>query len=444
MNWDQLLSIKRLGKEENKLSELYNARTEFQRDYDRIIFSSPFRRLQNKTQVFPLPGSVFVHNRLTHSLEVASVGRTLGNIVSERVQREKKEENILINELGTIVSTACLVHDIGNPPFGHSGEKAISTFFESGDGKKIKEKHNLSEQQWKDLITFEGNANALRLLTHQFDGRRKGGYALTYSTLGTMIKYPYNSLANSKGKFGFFCTEEECYKKIAKELGLKSLDDKKGIYARHPLLFLMEAADDISYLIMDLEDAHKLGIMSSERTVDILKQFITTPDMLNNVEKTFKEVTDANERISYLRAVVINILANETVDIFMKNYDSIMSGTFQNHLTSEFPVYLAKKIEELKAISYNEIYSHKKVIELELAGFNILGELTKEFVEAVLENNTLYHNKLVALIPKQYTIKEVDAYNKIRSVIDFISGMTDLYALELYRNIKGIEMPSLR
>ena len=444
MNWDQLLSIKRLGKEEKKLSELYNARTEFQRDYDRIIFSSPFRRLQNKTQVFPLPGSVFVHNRLTHSLEVASVGRTLGNIVSERVQREKKEENILINELGTIVSTACLVHDIGNPPFGHSGEKAISTFFESGDGKKIKEKHNLSEQQWKDLITFEGNANALRLLTHQFDGRRKGGYALTYSTLGTMIKYPYNSLANSKGKFGFFCTEEECYKKIAKELGLKSLDDKKGIYARHPLLFLMEAADDISYLIMDLEDAHKLGIMSSERTVDILKQFITTPDMLNNVEKTFKEVTDANERISYLRAVVINILANETVDIFMKNYDSIMSGTFQNHLTSEFPVYLAKKIEELKAISYNEIYSHKKVIELELAGFNILGELTKEFVEAVLENNTLYHNKLVALIPKQYTIKEVDAYNKIRSVIDFISGMTDLYALELYRNIKGIEMPSLR
>ncbi|MEA3504213.1 MAG: deoxyguanosinetriphosphate triphosphohydrolase [Bacteroidota bacterium] len=444
MNWNQLLSTKRFGQEERIIPEKHIARTEFQRDYDRIIFSSPFRRLQNKTQVFPLPGSVFVHNRLTHSLEVACVGRTLGNMVSERILSEKQEDSILLHELGTIVSTSCLVHDIGNPPFGHSGEKAISTFFESGEGKKIKKECHLSEQQWKDLITFEGNANALRLLTHQFQGRRKGGYALTYSTLGSMIKYPYNSLSNTKNKFGFFYTEEESYKKIAEELGLTLLDSEKGIFARHPLLFLMEAADDISYLIMDLEDAHKLGIMSSERTKEILKKFVSKPEMLKKIEKTFLEVTDANEQISYLRAIVINQLATESVNIFMNNYEGIMSGEFQKHLTSELSETSAQNIKELQDISYKEIYSHKKVIEIELAGFNILGELTKEFVEAVLKHETLYHKKIIALIPKQYTIDGVSAYEKIRSVIDFISGMTDLYALEIFRNIKGIEMPSLR
>ena len=267
MNWKQLISNKRLGQEQRH-TERHDDRSEFKRDYDRLIFSAPFRRLQNKTQVFPLPGSVFVHNRLTHSLEVASVGMSLGNDVAQRIISERRPELLgtLFEEIGQIVSTACLAHDLGNPPFGHSGEKAIQTFFTEGPGRELRQQ--VSPAFWDDITHFEGNANAFRLLTHQFKGRRPGGFVMTYSTIASIVKYPYaSSAASKKGKFGFFQSEQETYQRIADEMGLFCIS-KPGEplrYVRHPLVYLVEAADDICYEIMDLEDAHKLKIITFEQ-----------------------------------------------------------------------------------------------------------------------------------------------------------------------------------
>ena len=275
MDWKKLISNKRLGQESRHI-ERHDDRTEFKRDYDRMIFSAPFRRLQNKTQVFPLPGSVFVHNRLTHSLEVASVGMSLGNDVARRLMKERHPElrGTLFEEIGQIVSTACLAHDLGNPPFGHSGEKAIQTFFTEGAGRFLKEK--VSPAFWSDITHFEGNANAFRLLTHQFRGRRPGGFVMTYSTIASIVKYPYSSMAPSKkGKFGFFISEQENYRRIADELGIicTSKPGEPLRYVRHPLVYLVEAADDICYEIMDLEDAHKLKILSYETVSRLFLDF---------------------------------------------------------------------------------------------------------------------------------------------------------------------------
>jgi dGTPase len=224
MNWQQLISNKRLG-QEHRHPERHDDRTEFKRDYDRLIFSAPFRRLQNKTQVFPLPGSIFVHNRLTHSLEVASVGMSLGNDVAQQlIKRHPELKDTLFQEIGQIVATACLAHDMGNPPFGHSGEKAIQTFFTEGKGAYLQQK--VSPIFWDDITHFEGNANAFRLLTHQFCGRRPGGFVMTYSTLASIVKYPFSSsVAGKKGKFGFFDSEASIYQRIAEELGILRIEE---------------------------------------------------------------------------------------------------------------------------------------------------------------------------------------------------------------------------
>lgn len=274
MNWNTLISNKRLGQEERH-TERHDDRSEFKRDYDRLIFSAPFRRMQNKTQVFPLPGSIFVHNRLTHSLEVASVGMSLGNDVATAIMEKRPElARTLFSQIGTIVSTACLAHDMGNPPFGHSGEKAIQTFFSEGKGAFLK--GIVSEALWNDITHFEGNANAFRLLAHRFKGRRDGGFVMTYTTLASIVKYPFeSSLAGGHGKFGFFNTEKDIYCKIAEDLGitLKSKPGEPLQYARHPLVYLVEAADDICYEIMDIEDAHKLKILSFAETKNLLLGF---------------------------------------------------------------------------------------------------------------------------------------------------------------------------
>ena len=275
MEWQKLISNKRLGQEQRH-SERHDDRSEFKRDYDRLIFSAPFRRLQNKTQVFPLPGSVFVHNRLTHSLEVASVGMSLGNDVARQLTATRHPElkDTLFEEIGQIVATACLAHDLGNPPFGHSGEKAIQTFFTEGPGRELQSL--VSGPFWDDITHFEGNANGFRLLTHQFKGRRPGGFVMTYSTVASIVKYPYASSASGrKGKFGFFQSEEATYRRLADEMGIRRLsaDGEPLRYARHPLVFLVEAADDICYEIMDLEDAHKLKIVSFEETSRLMLGF---------------------------------------------------------------------------------------------------------------------------------------------------------------------------
>ena len=443
MNWNELISSKRLGTEATaKKADQYN-RTQFQRDYDRIIFSSPFRRMQNKTQVFPLPGSIFVHNRLTHSLEVASAGRSLGNILSEKLIASG-ENNPLIPELGAVVSAACLAHDMGNPPFGHAGEEAISSYFTKGNGQRLK--LILQPEEWNDFVYFDGNANAFRLLSHQFNGRRYGGFALTYTTLASIIKYPFESIDVKKSKFGFFQSEKEIYLGIAKELGLKQLQDKPLKFARHPLVFLVEAADDICYQVMDIEDAHKLKILTYEKTCDLFLNFydpVADKKLLAKINETFKVVSDHNERVAYLRAGVINKLVHECMSIFSEKQEAIFEGTFQKSLISQIKGISKSAMDEIQSLSIEKIYKDQSVVEIEISGYQIIGTLLEAFIDAILSPEAGYAKRLISLIPEQYRGDHQTTYEKVQSVIDFVSGMTDLYALDLYRKIKGINLPSI-
>ncbi|MCY1723519.1 deoxyguanosinetriphosphate triphosphohydrolase [Prolixibacteraceae bacterium Z1-6] len=438
MDWNKLLSAKRLGSLGGKASAAHEDRTQFQRDYDRLIFSSPFRRMQNKTQVFPLPEHIFVHNRLTHSLEVASVGRSLGNILSEKLA-VKFPENPFIPEIGTIVSTACLAHDLGNPPFGHSGEAAISNFFVKGAGQ-IFEKE-LTKAQWRDFTLFDGNANAFRTLTHQFNGKRLGGFALTYSTLASIVKYPFESLDATKPKFGFFQSDKENYYTIANELGI--LKNAERGYKRHPLVYLVEAADDICYQIMDLEDAFKLGILSYDQIKELFLNFYDSKKesaKLTGIEKTLQNVTDKNEQISYLRAGVIGTLIYASTGIFEANHDAILSGTFTGSLIDKLPKQQAAAMKKVQEISITEVYGHRSVVEIEIAGYKIIGTLLDEFIEAIMHPEETYSKKILSLLPVQYKTVEDTTYSKIQSVVDFVAGMTDVFALDLYRKIKGISL----
>jgi dGTPase len=443
MNWNQLLSTKRLGMEEWKTSARPEDRTQFQRDYDRIIFSSPFRRMQNKTQVFPLPEHIFVHNRLTHSLEVASVGRSLGNLLSEKVTTEISE-NPLVSEIGTIVSAACLAHDLGNPPFGHSGESAISNFFQNGAGKEFQ--NRLAPAEWSDFVRFDGNANALRLLTHQFNGKRPGGFALTYPTLASIVKYPFESPLATKQKFGFFQSEKEDYREIAAELQVPGLEKDPISFQRYPLVYLVEAADDICYQIMDLEDAYKLGILSNERVKKLFLNFYDSGEdkkTLKSIKETLNRVTDKNEQISYLRAGVIGKLIHESMRIFEENYEVILVGNFTKSLVDSLQNRQAEAMKKVKEISYSEVYAHRTVVEIEIAGYKIIGTLLEEFVGAVVSPENNYNKKILSLLPEQYRPQTDSLYHKIQSAVDFISGMTDVFALDLYRKIKGISLPGV-
>ena len=448
MNWNQLISNCRLG-QEHRHPERHDDRTEFKRDYDRLIFSAPFRRLQNKTQVFPLPGSVFVHNRLTHSLEVASVGMSLGNDVSQRLMaREGSHLSPLMTELGQIVATACLAHDMGNPPFGHSGEKAIQTFFTEGKGNYLKEK--VSPAFWDDITHFEGNANAFRLLTHQFRGRRPGGFVMTYSTLASIVKYPYSSsLAGKKGKFGFFSSEAETYQRIADELGIKRIENStlstinsKLRYARHPLVYLVEAADDICYEIMDLEDAHKLKLLSLDETIELMMGFFDEENQQRIRQRIEQEqLTDENEQVQYLRACVIGKLENECVRTFMDHEEEILAGQFEGSLIDHIATLQHEAYITCTRISKQRIYRSKPVLDVELSGYKIMATLMELMIEAIEHPERYYSQQLIGRVSSQYDIESPDLENRLMAVIDYISGMTDVYALDVYQKICGISLP---
>jgi dGTPase len=445
MNWNQLLSTTRLGQEDLASDANKHSRTQFQRDYDRIIFSSPFRRMQNKTQVFPLPGSVFVHNRLTHSLEVASVGRSLGSMFVEKAEEVKMViENPLFQEIGSVVSAACLAHDMGNPPFGHSGEDAISQFFEKSTEPRLK--NELSAAQRRDFLQFDGNANAFRLLAHQFNGRRDGGFALTYTTLASIVKYPYESMLTPKPKFGFFNSEKEIFARIANELGLLKLSADPDKYIRHPLVFLVEAADDICYQLMDLEDAHKLKIHGFEQTYELLMCFFdpqTELKQVNRMKETLNLVSDPNEQIAYLRASAIGKLVKQCVEVFLDKQNEILSGSFQKPLIEHVHPATLEALNDIKTVSIRDIYNDRSVVEIEISGYQIIGTLLEVFVDAVLNPKKGFSKKLIQLMPDQYGGEHVSTYEKVQSVVDFVSGMTDLYALDLFRKIKGINIPGV-
>jgi dGTPase len=461
MNWQQLNSSKRSGSE-NRTAYTDAVRTSFVRDYDRLIFSSAFRRLQNKTQVFPLPGpGVFVHNRLTHSLEVASVGRSLGKAVGDAIAQKYPHENEYFHEfykyeLPSVIAAGCLAHDIGNPPFGHSGEEAIRTFFRELTGtEKAQFSELLSANQQRDFLYFEGNSNAFRTLTHSFNEKTPGGFRLTYATLASIVKYPSDSLNGFDKqqlvtkKSGFFDSEIETYKHIAKELGIPQLVEGKNIFARHPFVYLVEAADDICYRIIDFEDAHRLNIISIDTIKELFLQFFdneTGYDARERVEQIFNDINDHNQRVQFLRAKLINLLINRVTNVFMEKESELLNGTLERSLIDYLPEAEQQLIGTIDEFSIEHIYNHRSVVEIEIAGYNVIGGLLKEFFAAVVNPGSAKSKKLLQLISQQFVISgdPNKLYNDIQSVVDFIAGMTDLYAVDVYRKITGIEFPQIR
>lgn len=439
MEWHQLLTTVRFGLEQFEHTA-HDNRSEYQRDFDRLIFSAPFRRMQNKTQVFPLPGSVFVHNRLTHSLEVSCVGRSLSHQVAIRLQQIHPEEAALFDDLEAIVSAACLAHDMGNPPFGHSGERAINTFFSEGNGRVLE--NQLSPEQWADCTHFEGNANVFRMLTHQFKGRREGGFVLTYPTIASVVKYPYTALAspNKKGKFGFFMSDKDSWTRIADRLNITPLDDKKNTFVRYPLVWLVEAADDICYEIMDIEDAHKLRILTTQETKDLLMPFFSDQRKAK-IEETMTHVSDPNEQIAYMRSCVIGRLIDECTDVFVGNETQILNGTFSGSLVGGCEEGARNAYKHCSQVAVEKIYRAQEVLDIELAGYKIIYMLMEELIRAAFEPEKSYSRQLLQRIPQQYDIDATDKYSKIQAMIDYVSGMTDIYALDLYRKITGMSLP---
>lgn len=440
MNWNQLLSAKRFGLEEYH-SEHPENRSEFQRDYDRLIFSAPFRRLQNKTQVFPLPGSIFVHNRLTHSLEVSSVGKSLANevcgMLMPRYEGTPAAEKL--THIVEIVGAACLAHDMGNPPFGHSGERTIATYFSEGNGLSVKPM--VTNEEWSDLVNFDGNANSFRLLAHQFRGRREGGLAMTYSSLASIVKYPYSSYDSPiKGKFGFFCSEADCFKKVAQELGL--IEKSKGVYARHPLVYLMEAADDICYQVMDLEDAHKLKILSCHDVLHLMLSFFTE-ERKEKMRGVIRMIDDNNEKVAYMRSCVIGELVGECAKVFVNNEEAILQGSFGGCLIDHIAKLPHDAYAQCSATAWEKIYASSDVVDIELAGNRIISFLLERLLDAVLHPEKNYSRLLLSRVPNQYDTAAPTIYGKIQAVLDHISGMTDVYALDLFRKLNGLSLPAI-
>ena len=443
MNWTQLISNKRFGQEERHALR-HDDRSEFKRDGDRLIYSAPFRRLQNKTQVFPLPGSIFVHNRLTHSLEVSSLGKSLGDDVARRLTDKHPElRGTLFEEIGTIVQTAGLAHDMGNPPFGHSGEKAIQTYFTEGPGSTLR--NEVSDAIWQDITHFEGNANAFRLLVHQFVGRRAGGYVMTYSTLASIVKYPFSSQhAGAHGKFGFFESEASSFQRIADELGLICLSapGEPLRYARHPLVYLMEAADDICYEIMDIEDSHKLKILSFEETRDLLLGFFDAEGQANILRRLNDEgVTDRNEQVVYMRACVVGALERACVNTFVNHEDEILQGTFTGSLIKHIDTPLREAYQRCAELSRAKIYRSKPVLDVELSGYKIMETLMETLISAAVHPEKFHSQQLICRFSSQYDINSPHLETRIMAVLDYISGMTDIYALDIYQKIEGIALP---
>ncbi|MDW3208949.1 MAG: deoxyguanosinetriphosphate triphosphohydrolase [Reichenbachiella sp.] len=445
MDWKRLMSSARIG--DNKENKNTNPlRSDFEIDYDRIIFSGPFRNLQDKTQVFPLPDQDFVHTRLTHSLEVSSVGKSLGKNVGASVIEKNADLSYLTPyDFGAVVGAAALAHDVGNPPFGHSGEQAISDYF-LHNSKAQKFKALVSPEQWNDLIRFEGNAQGFRLLTKN----QKQGLRLTFATLAAFTKYPCSStLPNrdksrkSQKKYGYFKAEESVFCQVANHLGLIQFDENENIYARHPLAFLVEAADDICYSIIDLEDGFGLGLVTYEEARDFLAEILGDhyyPEKLENI------VSD-KEKIGVLRAVAINTLIHQTSEVFMAHEEQILNGSFDKALTDLIPA--ADTLERLSSFSVKRIYQSRQVLEKEAAGFEVIDGLLESFIEAVFckfydeKNYSGRHKSVYRLLPSEIQFKldwAKSPYESFLEITDYISGMTDSSAVKQFRIMKGISL----
>ena len=437
MNWEQLLSLKRFGDNYKRLRvEQDETRLGFEVDYDRIVFSSSFRSLQDKTQVIPFSKTDFVHTRLTHSLEVSVVGRSIGRLAGKYILNKHPQLNKTFgyqsNDIGAIVAAASLTHDIGNPPFGHSGEKAIGYFFEHGYGKKYIDK--LSRQEKNDLIYFEGNANGFRIASKSMEGI-PGGLRLSYATLGAYTKYPKGSFPEINSghvahkKYGYFKSEELFFKSIAEELGL----DNNKHYHRHPLAFLVEAADDICYTIIDFEDGINLGLISEdyalEYLINLVRETIDT--------KKYNSLTNRSQRLSYLRALSINTLIQDAVRIFNENESKILNGTFIYALM-EKSKYKAQ-IEDIIGLSVEKIYKSQEVTNKEVVGYKVISSLLKAFVTAAVNsfNNQMssYDKLILRLVPDGVPIVGQDLYETLLNSTCFIASLSDGKAHKLSQQI---------
>lgn len=441
MNWEQLLSLKRQGDKGKRLRiEQDDTRLGFEVDYDRIIFSAAFRSLQDKTQVIPMSKTDFVHTRLTHSLEVSVVGRSIGRLVGKKIIEKyphlKEIHGYQANDFGAIVAAASLAHDIGNPPFGHSGEKAIGEYFSIGKGQKYKDQ--LTDKQWQDLIDFEGNANGFSVLTSSRPGI-EGSIRLTYAVLGAFMKYPKESLPKkptsniSDKKYGFFQTDKDFFKEVADELGLIPNKSENDIgFERHPLAYLVEAADDICYTIIDFEDGINLGLVSEDYALEYLIKLVK--DTIDTTK--YQTLTTKEDRISYLRALAIGNLINDAVRIFVENEEAILKGEFPYALTDKSK-YKAQ-IDDIIKLSVKNIYQSREVIEKELSGYQIINNLLDKFITAYNNNYegkaTNYDKLLLKILPEKYHLEKETLYERLLHICHFISMLTDGKAV-LYNQI---------
>ena len=443
MNWEQLLSLKRFGDTNKRLrKEQDETRLGFEVDYDRIIFSSEFRGLQDKTQVVPLSKTDFVHTRLTHSLEVSVVGRSLGRKVGKLLlEKHPHLENIhgyKMNDFGAIVAAAALAHDIGNPPFGHSGEKAIGAYFKDGDGTQFKS--HLTDKEYQDLCDFEGNANGFKILTESREGR-EGGLRLSYATLGAFTKYPKESLPKKPTKhivdkkYGFFQSEKQMFQDVAEELGLIKRHNDYHSYQRHPLAFLVEAADDICYTIIDFEDGINLGLIQEEYALEYLINLVRD----NIKTENYNALRTTEDRISYLRALAIGRLINEAASLFMKHEEDILAGKFDTALL-DVSQYKAQ-IKDIINISVKNVYQSKEVINKEIAGYEILNQLLKSFGKMAYNyfdgNMTNYDKLLVNILPETVKLGNDSLYNNLLAVCLYVSKLSDTNAMLLHKKLKG-------
>lgn len=461
LDWNKLISSKRLGTNAPNLQA--DARNEFERDVDRIIFSSAFRRLQDKTQVFPIPKSDFIHSRLTHSIEVASVGRSLGKLIGKFIlDKEGDIKDAHTNELITtetfsnIIAAACMCHDIGNPPFGHSGEDAFRHYFENykfNSSKKLFVK--LNDSQKDDFFRFEGNAEGFRILTNDHPSGLLGGLKMTYTTLAAFSKYTceggkleLNELGKSvkkrrsNKKVGVFQDEKEIFNEIANELKLLKLSDKHVYYCRHPLSFILEAADNISYQIMDLEDGHKLRLISTDEVIELLKPFALNikndPCQIDDL----LSIKDEFEKVGAFRAKAINSLIYQCFDIFKENYLKIMTGKFDSELTDL--IEQKNDFEKLDKIKREKLFSYYKVVAIESSGRHVISGLLELYIDAYMNMKKKYGENIINMLPPHYRPSLTDSpYVVLLKISSYLSRMTDSFAIDQFRSLTGHKFPDI-
>lgn len=443
LSWSRLLTPERLGAGRPRREG--DARSEFQRDFDRIVFSSAFRRLQDKTQVFPLARNDYVRTRLTHSLEVSSVGRSLGNLAGDTIIGRHRLEGLAAADVGTVVASACLAHDIGNPPFGHAGEDAIRLWFRDSDlGRRLLD--GLQPPERADLLNYEGNAQGFRLLTRLQSPDNPGGMQLTCAALGTFTKYPRGSVSGSDlqgcayRKFGYFHEDHDTFARVAGVLELPPQGE--GAWVRHPLAYLVEAADDICYLIIDIEDGFRSGLLSYDEVLDLLAP------LAGAVDERLGTMTRPKERVEYLRARAIGELVRQTREVFLDQEPVLLAGGPSQPMLSLIP--LAVQLQTLKTVAEERVYVSQPVVEVGAAGFEVMWQMLDAFAAAVEDvagngpQASARSRMLLRLVPEQFIGAALEPlperYRRILRIADFISGMTDTYAVKLFKQITGISL----